>query len=80
MRLDGMLRAFPAEQERIPLPAPKGVLSVEGIIAGALGSQIQILKGVRFRVAPGDSLAVVGGRRLPEKPRWPACSPAYGLL
>jgi ATP-binding cassette subfamily C exporter for protease/lipase len=59
-RLDGMLRSFPAEVERMPLPPPKGQLSVEGVVAGAPGSQAQILKGVAFRVAPGDSLAVVG--------------------
>lgn len=59
-RLDGMLKAFPAEEERMPLPPPKGALSVEGVIAGAPGSQAQILKGIGFRVAPGDSLAVVG--------------------
>jgi ATP-binding cassette subfamily C exporter for protease/lipase len=60
VRLDGMLRLFPAEENRMTLPAPKGLLSVEGIVAGAPGSQIQILKGISFRVAPGDSLAVVG--------------------
>ncbi len=60
VRLDGMLRAFPDEEKKMPLPPPKGVLSVEGVVAGAPGSQIQILKGIGFRVAPGDSLAVVG--------------------
>jgi len=60
VRLDGILRIFPAEEKRMSLPAPKGMLSVEGIVAGAPGSQIQILKGLSFRVAPGDSLAVVG--------------------
>ncbi|NTW53175.1 MAG: type I secretion system permease/ATPase [Chlorobaculum sp.] len=59
-RLDGMLKLFPAEEKKMPLPPPKGALSVEGVVAGAPGSQIQILKGVSFRVAPGDSLAVVG--------------------
>jgi ATP-binding cassette subfamily C exporter for protease/lipase len=60
VRLDGMLRMFPAEENRMTLPAPQGMLSVEGVVAGAPGSQIQILKGLSFRVAPGDSLAVVG--------------------
>jgi ATP-binding cassette subfamily C exporter for protease/lipase len=60
VRLDGILRIFPAEEKRMSLPAPKGMLSVESIVAGAPGSQIQILKGLSFRVAPGDSLAVVG--------------------
>lgn len=60
VRLDSMLKAFPAEEKKMPLPPPKGALSVEGVIAGAPGSQAQILKGIAFRVAPGDSLAVVG--------------------
>jgi len=60
VRLDGMLRSFPAPESAMALPAPKGALSVEGVIAGAPGSPAQILKGVGFRVAPGDSLAVVG--------------------
>jgi ATP-binding cassette subfamily C exporter for protease/lipase len=60
VRLDGMLKMFPAEEKKMPLPPPKGALSVEGVVAGAPNSQIQILKGVSFRVAPGDSLAVVG--------------------
>ena len=60
VRLDGMLKTFPEEEQKMPLPPPKGALSVEGVVAGAPGSQLQILKGVNFRVAPGDSLAVVG--------------------
>jgi ATP-binding cassette subfamily C exporter for protease/lipase len=42
------------------LPAPKGFLSVEAVIAGAPRNPVQILKGVSFRVAPGGSLAIVG--------------------
>lgn len=60
VRLDGMLRNFPAEENKMQLPAPKGMLSVEGVVAAPPGSQVQILKGIGFRVAPGDSLAVVG--------------------
>jgi len=42
------------------LPAPAGMLSVEGVIAGAPRSPVQILKGISFRLAPGGSLAIVG--------------------
>jgi len=59
-RLEGMLKEFPLPQKRMALPAPNGFLSVEGVIAGAPRSTIQILKGVSFRVAPGGSLAIVG--------------------
>jgi ATP-binding cassette subfamily C exporter for protease/lipase len=59
-RLDGLLRELPLKEKGMALPAPQGFLSVEGVIAGAPRSQIQILKGVSFRVAPGGSLAIVG--------------------
>ena len=59
-RLDGLLRELPLPQKGMPLPAPTGFLSVEGVIAGAPRSPIQIIKGVSFRVAPGGSLAIVG--------------------
>ncbi len=59
-RLESLLKEFPLPEKGMPLPAPTGLLSVEGIIAGAPRSPVQILKGVSFRVAPGGSLAVVG--------------------
>uniref|UniRef100_Q3ASL4 Type I secretion system ATPase, PrtD n=1 Tax=Chlorobium chlorochromatii (strain CaD3) TaxID=340177 RepID=Q3ASL4_CHLCH len=59
-RLEAMLRELPMPQKGMPLPAPTGQLSVEGIIAGAPRSPMPILKGVSFRVMPGGTLAVVG--------------------
>jgi ATP-binding cassette subfamily C exporter for protease/lipase len=59
-RLESLLKEFPLPEKGMPLPAPTGFLSVEGIIAGAPRSPVQILKGVSFRVAPGGSLAIVG--------------------
>ena len=59
-RLDALLREFPLPEKSMALPAPNGFLSVEGVIAGAPRSPVQILKGVSFRVAPGGSLAIVG--------------------
>ena len=59
-RLNGLLKELPQAEKGMALPAPKGVLSVEGVIAGAPRSPVQILKGVSFRVAPGGSLAIVG--------------------
>ena len=59
-RLESFLKEFPLPQKGMALPAPTGVLSVEGVFAGAPRSQVQILKGVTFRVAPGGSLAIVG--------------------
>ena len=59
-RLDELLEAFPESEEKMPLPPPQGRLSVEGVIAGPPGSQQQILKGISFRLVPGQSLAIVG--------------------
>ncbi len=59
-RLEGVLRELPMPQKGMPLPEPVGQLSVEGVIAGAPRSPVQIIKGVNFRVAPGGSLGIVG--------------------
>ncbi len=59
-RLESLLKEFPLPEKGMPLPEPTGFLSVEGIVACAPRSPVQILKGVSFRVAPGGSLAVVG--------------------
>ena len=59
-RLEMFLKEFPIPEKGMELPAPTGALSVEGVFAGAPRSQIQILKGVSFKVASGGSLAIVG--------------------
>ncbi len=59
-RLESFLKEFPLPQKGMALPAPAGALSVEGVFAGAPRSQVQILKGVNFRLSPGGSLAIVG--------------------
>jgi len=60
MRLDQILMALPASRPGMPLPAPRGVLQVEQLIASAPGNPAQILRGVGFELAPGQALAVVG--------------------
>lgn len=59
-RLDSLLKELPMQEKGMALPAPQGFLSVEGVIAGAPRSQVQIIRGISFRVAPGGSLAIVG--------------------
>lgn len=63
-RLDALLQQVPPRQPAMPLPAPKGRLSVEQVLAGAPGrapsDQVAILKGVSFVLEPGEVLAVVG--------------------
>jgi len=59
-RLDALLAQVPPKPEAMPLPAPKGFLTVEGLMAGAPGTQVPIVRGVQFALAPGEVLAVVG--------------------
>ena len=60
-RLDGLLKLVPERPKSMPLPAPRGALQVEQLVAGAPGpNPTPILRGVQFAVAPGEVLAVVG--------------------
>ncbi len=59
-RLEKMLNQFPAHKETMPLPAPKGNLTVESVLATAPGSNVPILKGVSFALNQGDALAIIG--------------------
>ena len=59
-RLDMLLSQIPAKPEAMALPAPKGQLSVEGVVAGPPGQQAAILRGIQFALNPGEVLAVIG--------------------
>jgi len=59
-RLDMLLSQIPAKPDAMSLPAPKGQLSVEGIVAGPPGQQAATLRGIQFALNPGEVLAVIG--------------------
>jgi ATP-binding cassette subfamily C exporter for protease/lipase len=59
-RLDSLLKTTPAQPPSMALPAPKGALVVENLVAMAPGTQTQILKGVGFALTQGEVLVVVG--------------------
>ncbi len=59
-RLENMLGYFADTPSTMTLPAPKGFLTVEGVVAAAPGSAVAILKGVSFAVAPGECVMVIG--------------------
>ncbi len=59
-RLDMLLSQIPAKPEAMSLPAPKGQLNVEGLVAGPPGQQAAILRGIQFELNPGEVLAVIG--------------------
>lgn len=59
-RLDSLLTNLPARPQSMPLPAPKGLLQVEGLAAVAPNSGAAIIRNVAFALMPGEVLAVVG--------------------
>lgn len=59
-RLNALLNNVALRKAGMSLPAPKGQLSVEGVVAGAPGSQAAILRGVSFGVAPGTVVGLIG--------------------
>lgn len=59
-RLDKLMAAVPLKLPGMALPPPKGLLSVEGVVAGAPGSTAAIIRGVSFVVPAGQVVAIVG--------------------
>ena len=59
-RLEGLLAQVPPKPQNMSLPAPKGLLTVESLMAGAPGQAAAIMRGVQFALNPGEVLAVVG--------------------
>lgn len=59
-RLSELLTAIPAQQRKMPLPSPRGQVDVESLVVIPPGSQIPALRGVQFRVQPGEHVGVVG--------------------
>jgi len=59
-RLDKLLQAVPEKEVGMPLPPPKGTLSVEAVVAGAPGAPTSIIRGVSFALPAGEVLAIIG--------------------
>jgi ATP-binding cassette subfamily C exporter for protease/lipase len=59
-RLEGLLAHFPEKEDGMSLPDPTGVLTVEGVVVAAPGSQVPILKGVSFGIQPGECVVLIG--------------------
>ena len=59
-RLDVFLESFPKAKEKMRLPAPKGDLSVENLVACPPNGAVPILRGMTFRLSAGKSLAIIG--------------------
>ena len=59
-RLDGLLASSLPPLPAMTLPPPRGQLSAEGVIAGAPGGKVTILKGISFTLNAGEAIAVIG--------------------
>lgn len=59
-RLNEILDEQQAEPERMPLPPPKGELSVENLVVTAPGSRTPIIRGVGFGVPAGTVVGILG--------------------
>lgn len=59
-RLTKLLGDFPHVDKGMSLPAPKGELRVENLIAGAPGSNAPIVRGVSLAIPQGKVVGVVG--------------------
>jgi ATP-binding cassette subfamily C exporter for protease/lipase len=62
-RLEQFLHQFAGKPAQMPLPAPKGDLSVEGVTVHAPGtpqSQPVLLRNIEFKLPAGTVLAVIG--------------------
>ncbi len=59
-RLNALLDSFPKREVGMSLPAPRGVLTFENVLAGPPGTQQTVLKGLTFRLTPGELIGIVG--------------------
>ncbi|MGE0744768.1 MAG: type I secretion system permease/ATPase [Rhodospirillales bacterium] len=59
-RLRSLLDVMPPTVEKMSLPKPTGVVSVDRVVAVPPGAQAPVLKGVSLALEPGESLGVIG--------------------
>ncbi|KAA0018558.1 type I secretion system permease/ATPase [Salinicola corii] len=59
-RLQTLLRAVPENTERMSLPAPRGEVRLEQIVAAPPGGKLATLRGLNFQVASGEHVGVIG--------------------
>jgi ATP-binding cassette subfamily C protein EexD len=59
-RLNDLLLEIPADTEKMPLPAPTGLISFEDAQVTPPGAKEPVLKGISLTIDPGDLLGVIG--------------------
>ncbi|MEL6999741.1 MAG: type I secretion system permease/ATPase [Pseudomonadota bacterium] len=58
--LSELLEKTPTEAAKTELPQPKGFVEARGISVVAPGEQVPALRGINFKVEPGQALGVIG--------------------
>jgi ATP-binding cassette, subfamily C, bacterial exporter for protease/lipase len=59
-RLQKLLASIPARETAMSLPRPKGILSLENVVATPPNSQTVILKGINAVIPAGEVVGVIG--------------------
>lgn len=59
-RLTVLLSSIPRETQRTPLPRPRAALEALNLSVAPPGLQVPTLRGVSFRVDPGQAMGVIG--------------------
>ena len=59
-RIRSLLQSSPLNFERLRLPKPHGLLTVERVLYVPPPNKLVILNGVSFALSPGESMAIVG--------------------
>ncbi len=59
-RLEAYLAAVPQGEEKMELPAPSGLLTVEAAYVGAKGGKAPVLSDINILLRPGQSLGLIG--------------------
>lgn len=59
-RLAELLTLVPPEPERMTLPRPRALVEVQALTVAPPGEQIPVLRGITFRLEPGQALGVIG--------------------
>lgn len=59
-RLNDLLAAIPKRPRFMSLPSPDGQLSLDGVLAAPPGSNVPVLRGIKFDIAAGEVVGVIG--------------------
>ena len=59
-RLQETLERIPPRRQRMPLPAPEGLLVAEQVSVAPPGQRTLVLRNASFRIAPGEAVGIIG--------------------